>query len=147
MPLHPELEALGDALRQGGAMVVPHGDHLCVRLPMFSSVRLRRDGQGALRCEARFGLLQREVALVGSTAATAVVTVGAVLATGAAPVSIAMGLFGLLLAAHGVARTVITEGAVTRAQLLWATRPPAALPAPPPAAALPAPGTLATTPH
>ena len=50
----PELAALRAELERLGHVVAPHGDHLCVRLPLFASVRVRLE-EGRLRCQPLVG--------------------------------------------------------------------------------------------
>src|SRR5918992_5069001 len=67
----PEIAALRTELEQLGVVVAPHRDHLCVRLPLFASVRVRVDEQGRLDCEPMFGPLRRMHAfLLGTTGLT-----------------------------------------------------------------------------
>src|ERR671932_2022184 len=68
----PDLAALRTELERLGLVVAPHGDHICVRLPMFTSVRVRSEG-GRLRCEPLFGPLPRNRALLGIPALVALV--------------------------------------------------------------------------
>ena len=84
--LVPELAAFRVDLEDLGYVVVPHGDHLCVRLPQFALT-----GVGALSLGAAF--------------------------------------VGVMLAARDVGRYVVTEGCITRLQLLWAARSGPPLPA------------------
>jgi hypothetical protein len=118
----PEIVALRTELEQLGLVVAPHSDHLCVRLPLFASVRVRLDGAGRLRCEPMFGPLARSRAVMLNTMATALVAGGFFYETGASALALTVAFLGLLSAAGTVCRFVLTESCVTRVQLLWAAR-------------------------
>jgi len=115
-PILPELRA---RLERLGYVVVPHGDHLCVRLALFSSVRVY-DRAGRLDLRPRFGPFGR----TGGLLATTVVSTGAVAASafgvGPAALTAIVAFLGVVGLAHDACRFVITEGAMTRLQLLAA---------------------------
>jgi hypothetical protein len=119
--LHPELVDLQRRLDRTGVVAVEHPDHLCVRLPLLCSVRVRYDG-ARLTTEPRRGAVER-------TRATALKLGGGAVAFGALLVTVgvdaptlAAGFFVGLAAAYDVLRYVLTESAVTRVQALWAAR-------------------------
>lgn len=123
MPLHPELVELQHRLQRLGVVAVEHSDHVCVRLPLLCSVRVRYDG-ARLTCEPRFGAL-------GRTSATSVklnggaVGVATLLGTaGITPLTLAAGFLVGLAAAYDVIRYVLTESTVTRVMTLWEARHP-----------------------
>src|SRR5688500_20055369 len=72
--LVPELASFRDDLEDLGYVVVPHGDHLCVRLPQFASVRVKLGADG-LQFIPQFGPLRRHhssaLTLGGASAAVA----------------------------------------------------------------------------
>jgi hypothetical protein len=116
----PEIAALGADLERIGAVVAPHRDHLCVRLPLFASVRVRVDDRGRLSCEPMFGPLPRTRAfLLGTTTLTALA--GAALYTHAdfAPI---VAFVAVMSGLGSVCRFVLTENCITRVQMLWAAR-------------------------
>src|ERR687896_582597 len=119
--LVPELASFRDDLEDLGYVVVPHGDHLCVRLPQFASVRVKLGAEG-LQFIPQFGPLRRHhsSALTLSGASAAVVAALALTGVGAAALGAAF--IGTLLAARDVGRYIVTEGAITRLQLLWPAR-------------------------
>ena len=117
--IDPQLERLGAELSRTGHTVVPHGDHLCVRLPFFASVRIRVTN-GVLRCEQRFGLMSRDLAVFGGTGLLATVTAGAFALRGIDPVSFALAFVSVLAAMTDVIRVTVSEAATTRVQLLHA---------------------------
>jgi len=59
-----------------------------------------------------------------ATPAVALLAVGGVAAVASVPVTIVAAFAGVLAVIHDIARLVMTEGATTRLQLLWTTRPP-----------------------
>jgi hypothetical protein len=126
--LVPELAAFRVDLEDLGYVVVPHGDHLCVRLPQFASVRVRlRDG--ALQFVPQFGPLRRQHSSALTLGGASAVVVGALALTGVGALSLGAAFVGVMLAARDVARYVVTEGCITRLQLLWAARSGGPLPA------------------
>jgi hypothetical protein len=123
--LIPELATFREELEHLGYVVVPHGDHLCVRLPQFASVRVHLR-EGALQFVPQFGPLRRQHATALTLGGTSAVVVGALALTGVGAVALGAAFVGVMLAARDVARYVVTEGCVTRLQLLWAGRAAAA---------------------
>jgi len=116
----PEISALRTELEQLGVVVAPHRDHLCVRMPLFTSVRVRVDEEGRLACEAMFGPLRRMHAfLAGTTALT--IAAGAALYTHA-PVAPLLAFLAVMSGVASVCGFVLTENCITRVQLLWAAR-------------------------
>jgi hypothetical protein len=124
--LVPELAAFRADLEELGYVVVPHGDHLCVRLPQFASVRVRlRDG--TLEFVPQFGPLRRQHSSALTIGGASAVVVGALALTGVGAVALGAAFIGVMLAARDVGRYVVTEGCMTRLQLLWAARTEPAL--------------------
>ena len=117
--MHPTLTALSEELDRLGYKVVSHGDHICVRLPLFSSVRVRLSDE-RFRFSAQFGPVGRTGGLLLTSSVSAVVVGGVALAFGAAPVTLIAGFLGIVALAHDACRFVITEGALTRLQQLVA---------------------------
>ena len=116
--LHPELLRFGRQLEAVGMVAAVHADHLCVRLPLLASVRVRFDGE-RLSFEPRFGAVSRTVAVV-STVGSVSALLGGMTAGGiAVPALIAVGALGTLAAAYDVMRFIVTEGAITRVTTLW----------------------------
>ena len=115
----PVLPALRARLERLGYVVVPHGDHLCVRLSLFASVRVH-DREGRIELRPQFGPFGRTGGLLATSGiATGAVTASALLA-GWAPVTAIVAFVGVVGLAHDACRYVITEGAMTRLQLLAA---------------------------
>jgi hypothetical protein len=133
--LVPELAAFRADLEELGYIVVPHGDHLCVRLPQFASVRVRlRDD--TLQFVPQFGPLRRHHSSALTLGGASAAVIGALALTGVGALALGVGFVGVMLAARDVGRYVVTEGCITRLQLLWAARAGAAVRAPSPAKAL-----------
>ena len=118
----PQIAALRDELEQLGVVVAPHRDHLCVRLPLFASVRVRVDEQGRLDCEPMFGPLPRTKALLFSTTALTALAGGLLYTTGASPTALTAAFVAIMSAIGSGWRFVLTESCITRVQLLWAAR-------------------------
>jgi hypothetical protein len=119
--LRPELAAFSAELEELGYVVVPHGDHLCVRLPQFASVRvkLRPDG---LQFVPQFGPLRRDHSSALTLGGASAVVAAALALTGVGAVALGAAFIGAMLAARDVGRYIVTEGCVTRLQLLWTAR-------------------------
>jgi hypothetical protein len=137
----PEIAALRTDLERLGIVVAPHRDHLCVRLPLFASVRVRVDDDGRLNCDPMFGPLRRTPALLFSTTLLTAIAVGLFYFTGLSPLSVGAAFLSIMSGLGSVWRFVLTENCITRVQLLWAARmgARAELRAAPPQASLPAP--------
>ena len=120
--LHPALAEFQTELERLGFVVVCHGDYICIRLPLVASVRVHLNG-GQLHFEPRFGPLSRGTSLV-LTPVLAVLAVAGVVSVATLPVMILAAFAGTLTVLYDIARLVMTEGAMTRLQLLWSTRPP-----------------------
>ena len=120
--LHPALAEFRTELERLGFVVVCHGDYICVRLPLVASVRIHLNG-GQLHFEPRFGTLSRGTSLV-VTPITALLVVAGIATVASIPATILAAFVGALTVLYEVSRVVMTEGAMTRLQLLWTTRPP-----------------------
>jgi len=125
MTLHPELVSFQRRLEAVGTVAAVHADHLCVRLPLLASVRVRYDGD-RLTFDPRFGASSRTMAsvsaLIGSTA-----VVAALIGWGVdLPFIVGAGILGVLGAVYDTMRYVVTESAMTRVVLLWAGSSPTA---------------------
>ena len=118
----PEIAALRADLERLGNIVAPHRDHLCVRLPLFASVRVRVDDQGRLDCEPMFGPLNRTHAVQLSTTVLTATAGGLFYFTGVSPVALFVALLAIMSGLASVWRFVLTENCVTRVQMLWAMR-------------------------
>jgi len=114
-PLDPALIVLRSRLEQLDYVVVPHGDHICVRLPLISSVRIRHNGN-RFRFTPQFGPFRRSGGLLFTSGVSAVAVTGAALAVGLAPLTLIVGFLGVIGLAHDACRFVITEGCLTRLQ-------------------------------
>jgi len=118
----PDIAALRSDLERVGMIIAPHRDHLCGRLPLFASVRVRVDEQGRLDCEPMFGMLPRTNAVVVSTTAMTALAGGLLYATGTSSAAL-IASFLAIMSGFGTAwRFMVTENCVTRVQMLWAAR-------------------------
>lgn len=115
--LDPVLVELNDELDRLGYKVVSHGDHICVRLPLFASVRVRL-ADGRFRFSPQFGPFGRTGGLLFTSAVTAAAVGAAAIAAGVSALTILVGFIGMVALAHDACRFVITEGALTRLQQL-----------------------------
>ena len=121
MPLHPELARFQRRLESSGAIVAAHADHLCVRLPLLISLRVRYDGE-RLAFDPRFGAVSRGTATIGIFGVMNAAVVGVALAGVGLPAMVLVGTIGLFGTVYETLRYVVTEAAITRVSLLWGTR-------------------------
>jgi hypothetical protein len=114
--LDPRLVRLRAELERLGSVVVPHGEHICVRLALAASVVVRLDN-GVLRCRPQLGPFGRSSALAG-TAVAAVAGV-ALLGTGGLALPLVAGFAGVSAMLVELGGFVAAEGCITRIQMLW----------------------------
>lgn len=119
-PLDTDLEMLRAELERLDYIVVPHGDHICVRLPLISSVRIRHT-EGRFRFVPQFGPFRRSGGLLFTSGISASAVGVAAFALGATPLTLLVGFLGVVALAHDTCRFVITEGCLTRLQQLIAS--------------------------
>ena len=118
--LDADLEMLRAELERLDYVVVPHGDHICVRLALISSVRIRHT-EGRFRFVPQFGPFRRSGGLLFTSVISAAAVATAAFALGAAPLTLLVGFLGVVALAHDACRFVITEGCLTRLQQLIAS--------------------------
>jgi hypothetical protein len=119
MSLPPALLALRDELERLDYVVVEHRDHLCVRFPLLSHVRIFLKGD-RLACEARFGMLPRGRASVLAFGVVATIAFASLALQGVTTFSVTYIALTVLGAVYNLARYVTTENCITRVQVLWA---------------------------
>ena len=118
--LDPDLVTLRTELEQLDYVVVQHGDHICVRLPLISSVRIRHT-DGRFRFVPQFGPFRRSGGLLFTSGVSAAVVGASAFVLGAAPLTLLVGFLGVVALAHDACRFVLTEGCLTRLQQLIAS--------------------------
>lgn len=118
--LDPDLDLLRDELERLDYVVVHHGEHICVRLPLLSSVVIRHS-EGRFRFVPQFGPLRRSGALLFTSGVSTVAVAGTSLAFGAAPLTLVVAFLGVVALAHDACRFILTEGCLTRLQQLIAS--------------------------
>ncbi|MDP9202095.1 MAG: hypothetical protein M3P26_09255 [Gemmatimonadota bacterium] len=118
--LDSDLELLRTELERLDYVVVHHGDHICVRLPLISSVRIRHT-DGRFRFVPQFGPFRRSGGLLFTSGFSAGAVGAAAFAFGAAPLTLLVGFLGMVALAHDACRFVLTEGCLTRLQQLIAS--------------------------
>ena len=118
--LDPNLVTLRAELEQLDYVVVQHGDHICVRLPLISSVRIRHT-DGRFRFVPQFGPFRRSGGLLLTSGVSAAVVGASAFVLGAAPLTLLVGFLGVVALAHDACRFVLTEGCLTRLQQLIAS--------------------------
>jgi len=124
--VHQDLVSFQRRLEAAGVVAAVHADHLCVRPPLLSSVRVRYDG-ARLTFDPRSGAVSRTLG-TATVVLASIVAVAAVIAWGVAlPTVVGVGVLAALSGVFDVMRYVVTESAITRVSLLWAGRGPAAV--------------------
>ena len=118
--LDPDLELLRAELERLDYVVVKHGDHICVRLPLVSSVRIRH-ADDRFRFVPQFGPFRRSGGLLFTSGVSAAAVAGTALAFGVAPLTLVVAFLGMVALAHDACRFVLTEGCLTRLQQLIAS--------------------------
>ena len=111
------LTELRQTLDRLGYVVVPHGDHLCVRLPLGASVRIYASS-GRVRLVPRFGPFGRMTGVLTTSAVGVAALAGALVTLGLGPVALVAGFLGVVGLAHDGYRFVLTESCATRLQQL-----------------------------
>jgi hypothetical protein len=111
------LTELRQTLDRLGYVVVPHGDHLCVRLPLAASVRVY-SSLGRMRLVPRFGPFGRTTGVVATAVVGVGVVAGALATLGAGSVALVAAFLGVIGLAHDGYRFVLTESCATRLQQL-----------------------------
>jgi hypothetical protein len=117
--LDSDLDLLRDELERLDYVVVHHGDHICVRLPLISSVVIRH-ADGRFRFVPQFGPFRRSGGLLFTSGVSMTAVGAAAVAFGAAPLTLMVGFLGMIALAHDACRFVLTEGCLTRLQQLIA---------------------------
>ncbi len=118
--LDPDLSLLRDELERLDYVVVHHGEHICVRLPLLSSVVIRHS-DGRFRFVPQFGPFRRSGGLMVTSGVSAAAVAGSALAFGVAPLTLLVAFLGMVGLAHDACRFVLTEGCLTRLQQLIAS--------------------------
>lgn len=113
--LDPALIELRSELEQLDHVVVSHGDHICVRLPLISSVQIHRSGS-RFRFTPQFGPFTRSGGLLLTSGVSAFAVAASALYAGSAPLTLVVGFLGVTALAHDACRFVVTEGCLTRLQ-------------------------------
>jgi hypothetical protein len=108
---------LRQTLDRLGYVVVSHGDHLCIRLPLAASVRVY-SSQGQVRLVPQFGPFSRTGGLLTTSAGASAVVGATVFTLGVTPLAFLAGFLGVVAVAHDACRFVLTESCVTRLQQL-----------------------------
>ena len=108
---------LRQTLDRLGYVVVPHGDHLCVRLPLAASVRVY-SSNGRLRLVSRFGPFGRMTGVLATAAVGVAALAGTLAMIGLGPVALVVGFLAVVGLAHDGYRFVLTESCMTRLQQL-----------------------------
>ncbi len=111
------LAAMRADLERLGYTVVPHGDCICIRLPLASSVRVYRTDAG-FRFRPKFGPFGRTAGAMFTSGVTGGGVILAALTGVSVPVTIGVAFLGVMALIHDGCRFVVTEGCLNRLQAL-----------------------------
>ncbi|HKR09993.1 MAG TPA: hypothetical protein VJS39_12440 [Gemmatimonadaceae bacterium] len=120
--LDPELAVLSNELQRLDYTVVNHGDFVCVRLPLISSVRIHHGPDGHFRFVPQVGPFNRSTGLFVTSGISVGAVGAAALMVGLAPLTFVLGFLGIVALAHDACRFAVTEGCLTRLQQLISAR-------------------------
>jgi hypothetical protein len=120
--LDGDLTTLCGELERLDYVVVKHGDFVCVRLPLISSVRVYHTAERGFRFVPQVGPFHRSAGLFLTSVVAVAALAASAFAFGLTPVTLTVGFLGLVALAHDACRFVLTEGCLTRLQQLIASR-------------------------
>ena len=120
--LDPRLAVLSSELQRLDYIVVHHGDYICVRLPLISSVRIHHAPDGHFRFVPQVGPFNRSTGLFVTSGISAGAVGAAALMIGLGPLTFVLGFLGIVALAHDACRFAVTEGCLTRLHQLIAAR-------------------------
>ena len=118
----PELVALRAELERLDYVVVDHGQHICVRMPLLSSIVITHP-KGRFKFVPQFGPFRRSGGLLFTSSLSTVAVAASAFTFGVAPLTLLVGFLGIVALAHDACRFVLTEGCLTRLQQLIASSP------------------------
>jgi hypothetical protein len=117
----PELVALRAELERLDYVVVDHGQHICVRMPLLSSLVITHLN-GRFQFVPQFGPFRRTGGLLFTSATSIAAVAASAFTFGVAPLTLLVGFLGVVALAHDACRFVLTEGCLTRLQQLIASQ-------------------------
>src|SRR5438874_12998706 len=97
--LDNDLEALSGELERLDYVVVKHGDYICVRLPLISSIRVHHTPAG-FRFVPQVGPLNRSGGLFLTSAIAIAAVAASAFAFGLTPLTFVIGFLGIVALAH-----------------------------------------------
>lgn len=113
----PELGALRAELERLDYVVVDHGQHICVRMPLLSSIVITHP-KGRFKFVPQFGPFRRSGGLLFTSSVSTAAVAASAFTFGVAPLTLLVGFLGIVALAHDACRFVLTEGCLTRLQQL-----------------------------
>jgi hypothetical protein len=119
--LDNDLESLSADLERLDYVVARHGDFVCVRLPLISSVRIHHTPEGRFRFVPQVGPLKRSTSLFLTSGVALAAVGGTALEFGPTTTTLVVSFLGIIALAHEACRFVLTEGCLARIQQLIST--------------------------
>lgn len=108
-------------LERVGVRVVPHKNHLCVRLPLFASVRVHVE-DGDLKLHLQTGPTGPGRVLAWTAIVTTVLVGVLAYTVGAGPLTLTVMFGGVALLLLEIGQLVLADGCATRLMLQWESR-------------------------
>ena len=115
--IDPDLVALRAELERLDYVVVDHREHICVRMPLLSSIVISHTN-GRFQFVPQFGPFRRSGGLLFTSVVSIAAVAASAFAFGVAPLTLLIGFLGIVALAHDACRFVLTEGCLTRLQQL-----------------------------
>ena len=108
-------------LERVGVRVVPHRNHLCVRLPLFASVRVHVE-DGDLKLHMQTGPTGPGRVLAWTALSTTILVGVLAYTVGAGPLTLTVMFGGVALLLLELGQLVLADGCATRLMLQWESR-------------------------
>ena len=107
------MESLGERLDILGFVIVPHGDHIGIRLSLMTSVRVHVH-EGRLTVDAHFGPYPRTRATLFKTLGLTVLAFASLIPGSPVPAGMAVVFLALALWGYDALRYTLTEACITQ---------------------------------
>ena len=106
-------EALAERLEMLGFVIVPHGDHVGIRLSLMTSVRVHVQ-EGRLSVDAHFGPYPRTRATIFKTLGLTALAFASLIPGSPVPAGLAVVFLALALWGYDALRYTLTEACITQ---------------------------------
>jgi hypothetical protein len=107
------MEALAERLAMMGFVIAPHGDHIGLRLSLYTSVRVHV-ADGHLAVEPHFGPLKRTMATIVKTLGLTALALASLLPGSPVPAPMMVAFLALVLWGYDALRYTLTESCIAQ---------------------------------